>query len=418
MKTPLFRSAAIEKHHVKWLGEVILMRPLSFWHLTCAGAILAILTICFFALAQYTKRTTISGELSPDVGVIKVYSYQTGVVQQKLVREGELVRKGAVLYVISSDRQSTVAAGVQASVSRQVALRQQSLREEILHTRKLQRDEDEALRKKIDWLRAEQANIEQQIISQGARLELALGAVKRAEQLFAQGYVSAEMVQQKQAEHLDQRSRFATLERDKIAMTRELQSRLSELESLPVRQRNGIAQLERMIANTDQEWTESEGKRVFSVAAPEDGIVTAAVGEVGQTVDAGRPLTTIIPSRATLEAHLYAPSRAIGFIRPNDRVFLRYQAFPYQKFGHAVGTVASISKVALPNNETAGVLQGTGNGEQVYLVTVNVAKQTINAYGQPHPLQAGMLLEADILQDRRKLYEWVLEPLFSMSGKL
>ncbi|MDN7919179.1 hypothetical protein QZM99_13895 [Burkholderia gladioli] len=39
------------------------------------------------------------------------------------------------------------------------------------------------------------------------------------------------------------------------------------------------------------------------------------------------------------------------------------------------------------------------------------------AYGKPRPLQAGMTVQADILQERRRLYEWVLEPLYSVTGK-
>jgi membrane fusion protein len=34
------------------------------------------------------------------------------------------------------------------------------------------------------------------------------------------------------------------------------------------------------------------------------------------------------------------------------------------------------------------------------------------------PLQVGMVVEADVMQDRRRLYEWVLEPLYGMAGKL
>lgn len=276
-KPPLFRKAALEKRQVKWLGEVILIRPISFCFLSATAATLAFLIICFFALGQYTKRSTISGVLSPDIGVIKVYSFQAGVVLQKLVREGQLVRKGSTLYVISSERQNTSTGGLQAAVSQQVAMRQQSLQDEILHTRQLQRDEADALRKKIAGLQAEQSNIEQQIIGQRARLELAVRAMKRAEQLLAQGYVSAEMAQQKQAEFLDQRSRLDSLERDRLGTTRELQAQQSELASMPLRQGNGVAQLERMLVSTNQEWTESEGKRIFTIVAPEDGIATAAV---------------------------------------------------------------------------------------------------------------------------------------------
>jgi membrane fusion protein len=54
----------------------------------------------------------------------------------------------------------------------------------------------------------------------------------------------------------------------------------------------------------------------------------------------------------------------------------------------------------------------------MYRITVRLSKQEIKTYGRPQALQAGMLLDADILQETRSLYEWVLEPLFSLSGKL
>ncbi len=58
------------------------------------------------------------------------------------------------------------------------------------------------------------------------------------------------------------------------------------------------------------------------------------------------------------------------------------------------------------------------NGEPLYRITVVLARQTITAYGKPQPLQAGMLVDADIVQEKRHLYEWVLEPLYSLTGKL
>jgi len=57
-------------------------------------------------------------------------------------------------------------------------------------------------------------------------------------------------------------------------------------------------------------------------------------------------------------------------------------------------------------------------GDPVYRVTVRLKDQRINAYGTQHALKPGMLAEADIVQDTRKLWEWALEPLFSVSGKV
>ncbi|MGC3513099.1 HlyD family secretion protein, partial [Pseudomonas aeruginosa] len=58
------------------------------------------------------------------------------------------------------------------------------------------------------------------------------------------------------------------------------------------------------------------------------------------------------------------------------------------------------------------------DGELLYRLRVTLDDQAVTAFGQPRPLQSGMLLVADILQVTRRLYEWVLEPLYSLNGKL
>lgn len=417
--SPLFRTDALSVRQVKWLGEIVLARPLSFTLFAVGAGMLGMLIVGFLLLGSYTKRSTVSGQLLPDIGVLRLYTPQSGNVLQKHVQEGQFVTRGEVLYLVSSERQSSTEVGIQATISHQVGLRQQSLRDELGKMRRLHLDEEQALHRRIDGLQAEQANVLHQLLGQRARIELAQAAVNRASQLLSQGYVSAEVTQQKQADLLDQQNRLRALERDEISLTRELHAQNNELTSLPLRQNNQLAQVERLLTNTDQEWTESEAKRRIAITAPESGIATAATAEAGQSVDGTKPLVSIIPRGAVLQAHLYAPSRTIGFIRPGDQVLLRYQAFPYQKFGHALGVVASVSKVALSPSEIAGVTSGaTGNVEPLYRVTVTLKSQTIPAYGKAQPLQVGMLVDADILQEKRKLYEWVLEPLYSLTGKL
>ena len=41
-------------------------------------------------------------------------------------------------------------------------------------------------------------------------------------------------------------------------------------------------------------------------------------------------------------------------------------------------------------------------------------RQAIDLYGQPTPLQAGMTVDAYVLQETRAIYEWMLEPLLSV----
>ncbi len=417
-RTSLFRMEAWSASRTTWLGEITMIRPLTFTLLTAIAAAFAALLVTLLLCGSYTRRSNVSGQLMADLGVIKVYPPQAGVILKKMVREGQPVRQGEVLYLVSSERQAANHSEVQLAVSQQVALREQSLRDELAHTLQMQQAEQDTLRQKISAMEAEQYNVTQQLSAQRKRVELSEASLQRMTQLFEQAFFSQESMQQKQAEVLDQRLRQQTLERDQLRLQRELLLARSDLSSLSLRHRNQAAPVERQLANAQQEWTESEAKRHIAVTAPESGVATAITAEAGQTVDASRPMVSIIPDGAQLQAHLYAPSRAVGFIRQQDQVLLRYQAFPFQKFGHAYGTVLSVSQSALSASEMTGMAVPNSTAEPLYRITVRLAHQTMTAYGKPQALQPGMQLEADILLEKRKLYEWVLEPLYSVTGKL
>ncbi|GJJ00743.1 bacteriocin secretion protein [Duganella rhizosphaerae] len=417
----LYRTEALNARQIKWLGDIILIRPVAFTFLCFLTCLCALIVLLFLFFGTYTKRSTVTGQLVPDLGLVKIYVPQFGIVVKKNVVEGQVIKQGDVLYVLSSERRSDTQGGVQETISSQVSTRRDSLRNALEKTRRLNEDERIATVKRIDGLDSEIAKIGNQIEGQASRVKLAEEAVVRMRDLEAQRFISKEQLQQRQADLLDQRARLQSLERDRISVRRDLASQRSDLASMPLRHENVLAQIERDIISLGQELTESEAKRRLEITAPESGVATAVMAEVGQTVDGGKPLVSIVPMGATMQAYLYAPSRAIGFVRPGDKVLMRYQAYPYQKFGQAQGTVAYAAKVALSSSDLFGMSGSSGQAsgsEPLYRVTVSLSEQTIKAYGRPQLLQAGMTLEADILQEKRRLYEWVLEPLYSLSGKL
>lgn len=415
----LFRHQALASQQPKWMGDIVLIRPISFTFLTIVAVALASIVCAFLIWGTYTKRSTVIGQLTPDTGLLKIYVPQPGIVLEKHVAEGQAVKTGDILYVLSSERQSSRLGDTQAAISNQVEQRQASLRDEMQKTRSLQQEEQAGLIKKIDALKNELNQLASQIEGQQDRVKLSEETVARYQGLLDQDYISKEQLQLKQEEWLDQKARLQSLRRDRISIGRELSAQQTELAGLSLKHQNQIAQIERLLSSTGQELTESEAKRRLVIAATQAGIATAVIAEVGQSVDGSRPLVSIVPQGASLRADLYAPSRAIGFVKPGDKVLIRYQAYPYQKFGHQEGAVEAVAKTALPTTELNGLPNPQGNNsEPLYRVSVKLAAQTVNAYGQPQPLQAGMLLDADVLQEKRRLYEWVLEPLYSLSGKL
>lgn len=102
------------------------------------------------------------------------------------------------------------------------------------------------------------------------------------------------------------------------------------------------------------------------------------------------------------------------------QVLIRYQAYPYQKFGQFEGRVREISGSPLHVGEVAlpAIAQGSGGGEPVYRVRVDLDSQYVKTYGRYQALKPGMVLEASVLLDRRRVYEWMLEPLYSIAGRV
>lgn len=401
------------------LGQIILTpHPRTTW-LVVIAAVLGLLVVLFLTFGTYTRRATVTGQLVPSTGVIRVHTPQAGVVLERKVNEGQVVQKGDVLFVLNSDRLGPGAREIQADIGQQVDERRRSLEAELARNKGVEAAEIGHLERRAGTLRAEQQSIERQMEQQRIRLKLAEDARKRYQGLADQDYIAREQLFQKEAELSEQQSRLQALERDALVAQRELATTLREIENTRVRYANQNGLLERGVSSAQQELTEVEARRRVVITAPESGRATLVSGEAGQSVDTTRPLLNLVPSDAKLEVRLYAPSRTMGFVRPGDAVLLRYQSFPYQKFGQHEGVVASVSNNAVTSTELAGFqIPDVPPGEPVYAIVVTLKAQNVTAYGKQWPLSAGMRLDADILQETRRLWEWMLEPLYSITGSM
>ena len=236
------------------------------------------------------------------------------------------------------------------------------------------------------------------------------------------GAVSREDFDSKNMEYLLTLEKKDSLKTNKSSLEKQINEQLYTVEKLQHEHKNQLSQLDRLSYDNEQQSVEVKASDSSVIRASQPGVVSSVYAQTGQYIDTSKPLMTILPRNNVLIAQLYVPDRAIGFIEIGDVVLLRYQAYPYQKFGHAKARVSSIARtaVAAQNIPSIGTvsLQEQVNNEPMYLVQVELSYQNIKAYGKYLPLQVGMTLEADILQERRKLYEWVLEPIYSITGKI
>jgi membrane fusion protein len=412
---PLFRAESQAARAEAWLGRVVLVRPLSFAVLTAVAVALAIGLAVFFLVEDYTRKARVVGTLAPADGVVRVVAQLNGRVQDLGVAEGRIVARDVVLLAVVDDRAHDARPAADA-IATQIGERRRALvrQRELAWT--AMEAEQASLAQRLGGLERERAQLEHEINAQASRAGVATRALARMRRLEDQGFVSPLALDRETDAAMEQDARLEALHRSRIALARDRASLEHEIAAARARARAQVAALESQAAQLEQERIEREMQHRIDIIAPTPGTVATVLVEPGQAVSTGTTLATIIPAGAPLQAHLYAPSRAIGFVRPGQEVQVRYPAYPHQKFGAHRGRVASVSRNAVTPAEL-GFTPPDGSREPLYRIKVELPAQTIDAYGRPEPLKAGMQVEADILLDRRRLIEWIFEPLLSLSGR-
>jgi membrane fusion protein len=99
-----------------------------------------------------------------------------------------------------------------------------------------------------------------------------------------------------------------------------------------------------------------------------------------------------------------------------QKVLLKYEAFPYQQFGIYESTIDRVDKSVLMPQDVKSI--PIRIEEPFYRVVVSLQKQTVMVYGKSQQLTAGMLFKAIILGDKRSIWRWVMEPIYSLKGTL
>jgi membrane fusion protein len=77
---------------------------------------------------------------------------------------------------------------------------------------------------------------------------------------------------------------------------------------------------------------------------------------------------------------------------------------------------ANLASVVVGDLQQA--VQGYSGREALYRVRVRLDRQDIDLEGRSRALQPGMSLEADIVEDRRRIWQWIISPALATVGHL
>lgn len=411
----MFRQEAIDALREKFLGEATIARPLPMWAMTLLAVGAAALMIAVAIWGQYTRRERVEGFLQLDVGAARISITDAGRVTELLVKEGQEVKAGEPMLRLSLDRSTASTLSASAMATGELSQRRGSLEKEQVQIRELAVQQLQQVKKRIDDIKREVTQIEQEIKLQGQRVASAKEQAKRFQQLAKEKFVSDIVARQKQDDATDQEIRVQTLRRQKSTLERDLSTAQLEEPAIALRARSQEEQMTRQISVVQQSLAQEETKRETVIQAPITGVVTNIAIASGQSVTADSPFATILPAGSKLQAEMLVPTRAIGFVTKGKDVVMRYEAFPFERFGQYHGVIADVSQTVWSPGDKVGPLAVR---EAAYRIIVKLDKQTVSAMGQEIPLRSGMLVNADILLDKRSLLEWIFEPLLQLRSRL
>ena len=412
----LFRPEAIQAGQGRWTGDASSIRPFSAWKTVLFLALVAFGGVVFLFVGSYTKKERVAGVIMAADGVVRLRAPELSVITAVAVKDGQEVQANDLVAELSRERYSDAGATV-ALVDQSLKLQHEQAMRQVKDQQSAAASGIAAIRERVSRAEKDLVTLDEEIRLQNEVIASAQRTVANLKPLAEEKIISDLQYQQQLNQVLDQRARLETLKRARQGLVSEAAGARNELLSLQSRSSAEVAAAERARLVLEQDRIQRRTDSVTQLRAPVAGTLTSLVGAVGQRVDPATPIATIVPSGAKLQALLFVPSSAVGFLKVGQRVVLRYDAFAFEKFGQYGGTIVKVSEADVPVAEL-GVPILAKEKSTLYRVRVELDRDTVDAYGTALKLRPGLTLAADIELDRRPLIRWIFDPLFALGKRL
>ncbi|MFA7669388.1 MAG: HlyD family type I secretion periplasmic adaptor subunit [Burkholderiaceae bacterium] len=391
-------------------------------------AVAALLTWASFAYIDEVVRG--EGKVVPSRQVQIIQSLDGGIVEEILVRPGQIVEQGDVLLRIDPTRYSSSLGENRVEI---LALQAKAARLEALATGEPFQAPEEALAEAYQAVEMERR------IWENRSLELQ-ASIRQAEEQLKQ---RQQELRETEANR-DQAASSCALTSRELSVTQPLlkSGAVSEVDLLRLRrdvarycgeQKAAAAQIDRIHAAIEEasskvqeaeltvrnqaraELSETRGRlatlregqlaladrvKLAEVRSPVRGTVnTLAVNTVGGVVQPGKDILEIVPSDDTLLLEVRIHPRDIGFLHPGQRAEVKFTAYDFAVYGGLPGEVEQIGADTIMDEK----------GNSFYVVKVRTERAHVG--DDSLPIIPGMVAEVHVLTGQRTIMQYLLKPV-------
>lgn len=407
METRLFRAEAVDSQRQRLHGDALILLPPSFGMLGGILTVLVVAAVFLLIFGSYARTESVPGYLVPSDGMVKVSASRPGQIADLKVAEGTRVAAGDVLAHIRVEQMTSLGSTPEELAQRALDEQIATLKMQVSLERKSTKGEERRLEAALENLDAEIATLKAQLLAQRDLTTSYQSNFEDVQTLVQRGQLSKTESERLRQQLLAQQAIERQTEQYLVSTGARRDQAAHQLAQLPTATAQRVSEYEGRLAELKQRAAELEGRKAYVLEAPIAGTVTGLQAIEGRIANTQIPLLSILPRDSKLEAELYVPSRAMGFVGEGQEVRLLYDAFPYQRFGSYGGTVIAVSGTIIAPNEAVAPFNLQ---EPTYRVSVELDRLEVDAFGKTVPLQPGMMLQANIVLERRSFLDWLLEP--------
>jgi hemolysin D len=407
-----------------------------------AIAVLCALLLVWAIFAKLDIVAVADGRLVPQTYVKIVQPADSGIVREILVDEGDYVEAGQILLRLDP----TVTTADSTAIDRELQSQKLQIRRidaELSGTSLTRSSDDDA--ELFAQAEAQRASHREQFMDSLAqeratkdratrellaatevlrKLEKTLPSYQRSADAYAElatkklvGAIEAEEKHREaieKAQDLEtQRATVASLQAA-VAQSEKRLAQLrstyeSELHAARLDATSKITQLEQQRAKL------AFHQENLQLRAPQAGTIKdLATTSIGAVVQPGTVLLTLVPVHEPLIAEVSIKNEDIGFVREGQTVRLKLATYPFQKYGMIEGVVKTVmADSSMPEQAKSAPSSNQESMGQasIYKAVIGLKEQQLKTNEATFPLAAGMQLNAEIIEGKRTVMEYLLSPV-------
>ncbi len=351
------------------------------------GTLFILLAVLFLPWQQNVQGKGKVTPYSPADRPQTIPSVIAGRIERWLVQEGQLVKKGDTICVISEVKEKFFDPQLLSRTSEQIGNKQDAIlakRQKIEATQRQVEALKDGLKFKLEQTRNKVKQMRFKVAAEKAgfeaaqvNLRLVQDQYSRLEALFNKGLASLTELQNRNNKTQEATAKLVEAENKYNSVQNELINAEIELNSVEAEYIDKISKAESIINETTGELFESQAEvskmqielsnlqlrsGFYVIRAPQDGfIVKAFKSGIGENIKEGEDLISIVPANARMAVELYVRAMDLPLMQLGGKVRVQFDGWPALVFSGwpnvSVGTFGGIVKAVDKVNSTNGLFR-------------------------------------------------------------